>query len=308
MSTSDRSQTADAKARRAGTASLSGRASVHRIALVLLPLLALLPLEAAAASLDRLRETGEVRIGYRQDAAPFSYENAVGEAAGYSVDLCKAVAARLKDQLALDKITLRYVPVGAEDRFDALEDGRIDLLCGATTATLSRRERVDFSIATFVDGASVLFRDDGPDNFQALAGRKVGVRGATTTEEALRNTLEDLAIDAEIVAVSSHDDGLQKLEAGEIAAYFGDRAILLYLAGESDDPARLMLSERYYTVEPYALGLPRGDGAFRLAVDRALSRIYRSGAIEGIFGAAFGPKVEPSELVKALYVISALPE
>lgn len=281
---------------------------MHRIAPVWLLLLALLPVEGAAATLDRLRETGELRIGYRQDAVPFSYEDTLGEAAGYSVELCKAVAAHLKDQLALDQLTLRYVPVSAEDRFDAIEDGRIDLLCGATTATLSRRERVDFSIATFVDGASVLFRADGPDSFQALAGRKVGVRDATTTEEALVNTLEDLAIDAETVAVSSHDQGLQQLEAGEIAAYFGDRAILLYLAGQSDDPARLMLSERYYTVEPYALGLPRGDGAFRLAVDRALSRIYRSGAIEDVFAGAFGPKVEPSELVKALYVISALPE
>lgn len=281
---------------------------MHRIAPVLLLVFALLPVEGGAATLDRLRETGELRIGYRPDAVPFSYEDTLGEAAGYSVELCKAVAAHLKEQLGLGKITLRYVPVSAEERFDAIEEGEIDLLCGATTATLSRRERVDFSIATFVDGASVLFRDDGPDNFQALAGRKVGVRGATTTEEALRNTLNDLGIDAAIVAVSSHDEGLHKLEAGEIAAYFGDRAILLFLAGESDDPASLMLSERYYTVEPYALGLPRGDGAFRLAVDRALSRIFRSGAIEGILAGAFGPKVEPSELVKALYVISALPE
>jgi len=281
---------------------------MRRIAFALGFLTALLPFVGTAATLERLRESGELRIGYRQDAAPFSYEDALGEAAGYSVALCRAVAMRLEDQLGLDPITLRYVPVSAEDRFAAIEDGRIDLLCGATTATLSRRERVDFSIATFVDGASVLYRADGPDNFRALAGDKVGVRDATTTQEALENTLEDLDLEVEIVAVSDHDEGLQRLEAGEIAAYFGDRAILLYLAGKSDDPERLRLSDQYYTVEPYALALPRGDGAFRLAVDRALSRIYRSGAIERVFAGAFGPDVQPSELVKALYVISALPE
>lgn len=270
--------------------------------------LLLWPAVTSAATLDRLRETGEIRIGYRQDAVPFSYENDLGEAAGYSVDLCRAVAAHLETELALDDLAVAYVPVSAENRFEAVRDGRVDLLCGATSVTLARREMVDFSIATFVDGASVLFRSDGPDDFQGLADGRVGVRSATTTEEALRNTLDDMDLDVDIVAVSSHDEGLSLLEVGEITAYFGDRAILQYLARASAEPGELRLSERYFTIEPYALALPRGDGAFRLAVDEALSRLYRSGDIERIFTGAFGPEADPSELLKALYVISALPE
>lgn len=263
---------------------------------------------ASAQTLDRLRETGELRVGYRQDAAPFSYADALGEATGYSVDLCRAVAAHLKTGLEFDRLAIDYVPVDAEGRFEAVRAGRVDLLCGATTATLARREMVDFSIATFVDGASVLFRADGPDDFESLAGARVGVRGATTTEEALRNTVDDMDLEVEIVAVPSHDEGLRLLEAGEITAYFGDRAILLFLAIRSAEPGDLRLSERYFTVEPYALALPRGDDAFRLAVDRALSRLYRDGEIERIFTGAFGAEAEPSELLRALYVISALPE
>lgn len=268
----------------------------------------LLPPLAGAETLERVRESGELRLGYRKDAAPFSYEDARQGAAGYSVALCRAVAAHIEKELGLGGLELSYVPVGAEDRFDAIADGRIDLLCGATTATLSRRERVDFSIPTFVDGASVLYRRDGPASFEGLAGGKVGVRGATTTEDALRNTLDELDLEVEVVAVEDHSEGLRLLEAGEIAAYFGDRAILLYLAARSEKPAELRLSGRYYTVEPYALALGKGDGDFRLAVDRALSRIYRSGEIERIFIASFGPEAEPSELLEALYVISALPE
>jgi ABC-type amino acid transport substrate-binding protein len=200
------------------------------------------------------------------------------------------------------------VPVTTADRFDAIEDGKIDLLCGATTATLKRRERVDFSVPTFIDGAGVLLRKDGPATFANLAGKKVGVRAATTTEEALKNTLERQRMEATVVLVDSHEDGLAKLEAGEIAAYFADQGILIFLISRSKTPDNLRLGERQFTLEPYALGLSRGDTDFRLAVDRSLSRLYRSGEVERIFKNNFGANATQSELLRALYVISALPE
>ena len=261
---------------------------------------------AAAQTLERIQETGTIRLGYRTDAIPFAYESEGGEPAGYSVELCRGVAASVEEQLGLDTLEIAYVPVTAENRFEAIQNGEIDLLCGPTSATLSRREIVDFSIPTFVDGASVLLPAEGPASFEELGGKKVGVRGGTTTEEALENTLAETGVDAEVVPVTSHDEGLAKLESGEISAYFADQAILIFLGAQSDTPLRL--SDRAFTIEPYALALPHGDDAFRLAVDRALSRIYRSGGIERIFVETFGPKAKPSALVQALYLISALPD
>lgn len=275
---------------------------------LILAVVLLLPIAAGAATLDRVRETGVLKIGHREDAAPYSYVDQAGEAAGYSVALCQQVAMHLEQALGLDEIRLEYVSVGAEDRLEVVREGRVDLLCEATTATLSRREVVDFSLPIFVDGASVLYRADGPANFEGLAGQTVGVHGGTTTEEALRNTLETLGIDAEVLVVSDHDEGLGRLQAGELAAYFADRAILTHLAQESGAAGGLRLSERYFTMEPYALALARGDADFRLAVDRALSRIYRSGEISRIFHASFGAETQPSAVVRALYLISALPE
>jgi polar amino acid transport system substrate-binding protein/glutamate/aspartate transport system substrate-binding protein len=263
---------------------------------------------SAAGTLDKLRKTGVLTMGYREDAIPFSYKSDIGEAVGYTVDLCRTIASRLKADLGLGKLSIDYVPVTTEDRFKAVKDGRIDILCGATTATLSRRELVDFSLPTFISGASVLLRADGPEGMKALGGHKVGVRGSTTTEEALRNTLTKLSVDAEVVTVSDHQDGLQRLEKGEISAYFGDRAILIFLAAKSKARGNLRLSDQHFTVEPYALALPRGDHDFRLAVDRTLSRVYRSGAIETLFTSTFGKAAQPTGLLQALYVINALPE
>jgi len=269
--------------------------------------LGLLAVDASAATLDRITQSGAIKIAYRADAPPYSYTNDNNEPSGYTVDLCRAVTESLKAQLSLQKISIEYVPVTAENRFEMIQNGDADMLCGATTATLSRRELIDFSLSVFVDGAGVLFRADGPKSFEALAGHKIGVRAGTTTEEALKNTLKGLAIDAEVVAVSDHDDGLQKLEANKVSAYFADQAILLFLATKSKSSKELRLSKRFFTHEPYAIGLPHGDSDFRWAVDRAISRIYRTGAIKPIFDKNFGAAT-PSGIVQALYLINALPE
>ena len=263
---------------------------------------------ASADTLDRIKKSGVVKIAYRTDAPPYSFKNAVGEPSGYTVDLCRAVAVGLRAQLGLEQISVDYVPVTTKDRFEVIQAEKADMLCGATTATLSRRDLVDFSVPVFVDGASVLYRTDGPSNFEALAGKKIGVRANTTTEEALGNTLKKMAINAEVIAVSSHDDGLNKLASKEIQAYFADQAILLFLMVKNPTArAELNLSNRFFTHEPYAIGLHRGDSDFRLAVDRALSRIYRSGKIKAIFKENFGT-VSPSDMIRAMFIVSALPE
>ena len=262
---------------------------------------------AEADVLARLSQGEPLRIGFREDAAPFSYRNDLGNPVGFSIELCGVVVRDLKRELDLPDLLVEFIPVGAEDRFEALQDGTIDLLCGATTATLSRREIVDFSIPTFIDGASVLYRKDGPADFESLSGHRVGVRGGTTTETALRAALAELSVDAEVVSLSDHKDGLEMLERGELSAYFADQSILLFLLLKSGAQDRLWLSGRFFTREPYALALPRGDDDFRLFVDRSLSRLYRSGEIGGLFTKSFG-MAKPSQLVEALYLINALPE
>ena len=260
--------------------------------------------ELGAASLDDLRQSGTLKIAYREDAIPFSLKSAIGEPTGLIVNLCRAVVAKMAADLSMAEIKITYVPVTAANRFDAIEKGQADLLCEATTQTLARRKQVDFSIPTFVDGAGMMIRDDGPRSLEGLAGKKIGLLAGTTTETAVRNSLKA----PEIIAVKSHQDGLGMLDRGEIVAYFADRSILLYLATQSDAPKRLRVAEQSLTLEPYALALRRGDTDFRLAVDRALSRIYRSGEIAEMYSALFGKNFDMSPALQALYQFSGLPD
>jgi ABC-type amino acid transport substrate-binding protein len=127
---------------------------------------------ASAGVLDRISQEKAIRIAYREDAPPFSYKDKIGEPVGFMVDLCREVAKKLADQLQLASLNVVYVPVTAADRFEAIRQQEADLLCEPTSATLSRREIVGFSIPTFVDGASLMIRADGPHDLKAMAGQE----------------------------------------------------------------------------------------------------------------------------------------
>jgi polar amino acid transport system substrate-binding protein/glutamate/aspartate transport system substrate-binding protein len=257
---------------------------------------------AAAGVLDRIKETGTVHFGYREDAAPLSFKGPEGKPSGYSVLTCDAVAASLATQLGTEALKVDWQPVTASDRFDAVAGGKIDLLCGAATITLTRREQVDFSLPTFVDGAAVILPRDADPEFDALAGKKIGVHTGTSTEEILSNTLEAKGMQATVVAFDSHDAGLAALESGEIDAYFGDQSILFGLFFASDLSESLVVSENTLTIEKHGLALPRGDTDFRLAVDRAVSELYRSGRMVEFFKTAF-PGASPGIALQALFLL-----
>ena len=125
----------------------------------------------AAGTLDRIAQDKAIRIAFREDAPPFSAKGKDPEPVGFMVDLCREVAKKLGEQLKLPALKVVYVPVTAANRFDAIKDGKADLLCEPTTATLSRRQVVDFSIPTFVDGAGLMIQAGGPEGFEG-AGRQ----------------------------------------------------------------------------------------------------------------------------------------
>lgn len=266
-----------------------------------------LPVTAHAATLDRVRESNTFRIGVREDAAPFSYRNERNEPAGYVVELCRIIADQVRDAIGVERLPVEPIGVTADNGFQAVANGEIDLLCGATTMTIARRDQVEFSVPIFIDGAGVVIRRGGASSLRDFAGQKVGVRGGTTTERSLRASLNELGVGTEIVTFDNHEAGLGALRSQEIAGYFADRAILIHqLEQDRTANADLALSDQYFTYETYGLAFAKGDPAFRDLVDRTLSRIYRSRAINDVFKRGFGEQANPSDVLQALYLISAM--
>jgi glutamate/aspartate transport system substrate-binding protein len=140
-----------------------------------------------------------------------------------------------------------------------------------------------------------------------LAGKRVGVIPHTTTENALAAALAGASIQATVIPVTEVGDGLRGLAEGRLDAYASDRLLLAGLMTTASNPAKLRLSEEYFSHEPYGLMMRRGDNAFQAQVNRTLSALYRSGLVQ-IYERWFGPFEKAAPLVKALYLLHSWPD
>ena len=261
-------------------------------------------------TLTKIVRSGEFVIGYRADSSPLSYENGDGEPSGYSVDLCRRVAASIKSLFPEENIETKFVRVSSDERMSAVVDGDIDIECGSTTITLSRQEEVDFSLPTFVTGGSILsLTASGIQDVSNLSGKKVGVTKGTTTVHQLQTHLQEKLIDAEIVLIEDRNVGMNLLNAGEIDALASDQIVLIGQLIEARIPSKYSIISEIYSYEPYGFVVRRNDADFRLAVNRALAQIYRSGEHSDIFYkwiGRIGISVPP--ILAAMYQLSAIPE
>ncbi|MDJ0701510.1 MAG: amino acid ABC transporter substrate-binding protein [Woeseiaceae bacterium] len=268
------------------------------------------PAHDAEGTLEKIERTGEFVIGYRADASPLSYVNADGQPSGYSVDLCRRIAAAVNAHFGDQSIETVYRRIDADDRIAAVVEGRIDIECGSTTITLSRQEQVDFTLPTFVTGGSVLsLTKTGIRSLADLAGKKVGVAKGTTTVEEVEHLLQQSLIDAEVVIVDNRDIGMKMLNRGDIDALASDQIVLIGQVIEAIDPKRYSLVSEVFSYEPYGLVLRRNDADFRLLVNRALSQLYASGEHADIFYKWIGRiGITLPPILGAMYQLSTIPE
>jgi glutamate/aspartate transport system substrate-binding protein len=287
---------------------MAPKASLVVVGLLTVAAAAPRPAAGLEGTLKKIKDSGTIVIGFRETARPFSFRDADGQPAGYSVDMCRRIVPAVADAVGLAELKTTFVPVTAESRIDAVANGRVDIECGSTTNTLSREERVDFTHMTFVDGGSLLVVDGlGIRRVSDLAGKRVAVIPDTTTAPALGEALAQTSTTATVIHVKTHREGLELLEAGRAEAYASDRTILIGIGRQARQPERYALADELFSYEPYGFMVRRNDAAFRLVVNRAISHLYRTGEITDIYRRWLGDMGEPGLALRIMYRLFNLP-
>ena len=198
-----------------------------------------------------------------------------------------------------------------EQRLSAIEKGEVDIECGATTVTLSRRERVDFTLMTFITGSAVLSRKANPiGGIDDIDGTRIAVLSGTTTEDVMRQVIEYNEFNVELRLISSHDEGMELLNSRKVDGYASDRAMLIgQVFRNANAQKQYAMTRTALSFEPYAMMIPRGDTEFRLVADRALASLFRGARIRRVYHNWFGRYGEPlSKIVEAMYQFQAVGE
>jgi ABC-type amino acid transport substrate-binding protein len=267
------------------------------------------PAVAQTGTLEKIRSSGTITLGYINDAAPFSSVDAKGEPQGYSVELCREIARGIGAQLGLAKLETRWVALTIQNRLEAVSARQVDLECSTTTWTLSRQRNVDFSLITFVDGGSVLTRAaSGLGRLADLNGKRVAVIKGTTTERALRDSLARYSVNAQVLTVSTRPEGLKLVEEAKVEGFAADRTTLIGAVLAKQTGAAYRLLDEDFSIEPYVFALPSGDHEYRIAVNRVLARLFRSGDITKVYDRWLGPLGPPSALLSATYFVQGISE
>jgi ABC-type amino acid transport substrate-binding protein len=246
-------------------------------------------------TLKTIHDRGTILIGVRDSAIPFSFLNKSGQPIGFSVDLCRGIAADVAAALNADLlesdapawqkgVRIRFVPVAADERLPKVISGAVDLECGSTTATEARAKTVAFSPVFFLAGTKLMTKRDDPiASYRDLAGKVVAVSAGTTNAEAMKR----LAARATPAFMVKETDGLPTaydlLAKGEAAAFASDDILLSGLLATRPDGKRFHVIGDYLSYEPYAIMLRRDDPDFSAQVKRSFERMAAEGTLHALY-------------------------
>ncbi len=268
-------------ARKLNAMSIFTRARVYRA--LALSLCSVAAACASADTLSRIRERGEFRLGHRQSSMPFSYIDATGAPVGYSLDICQKIFERVKTELKLPALKLKYVLVQPSDRIQAVKESRIDVECGSTTHTAARAKDVDFSYSIFFAGARFAAKKEANlREWQDLRGKTIAVTEKTTTETALGTMNKDRNMNLKLVLVKDHAEGFRRMQAGETDAVANDDAMLYGLINAASKPKDFDFVGKHISVEPYGIMYAKGDAPMNALVDATILSLFKSGEIRQI--------------------------
>jgi len=231
-------------------------------------------------TLAKVRSSGTIVLGYRESSVPFSYLSARREPIGYSVELCKALVGSIED--AINKsVTIRWVPVTAASRIDAVAGGQVDLECGSTTSNLERQKRVAFSPTMFVSGTKLMVKKGSPvRSFRDLKGRKVVVTAGTTNEKALRDLNERFKVGMEIVVSPDHAQSFAQVVGGQADAFATDDVLLYGLIAQNAAKGEYLVLGEFLSYDPYGIMFRKDDPQLAKVVQDAFQVLAEDGEIE----------------------------
>jgi len=265
-------------------------------------------------------------VGYHAGARPFSYENESGKPVGFGVEVCQKVFEVAAKELGLADVQQSWVPVTMANRLELMRSKKIQLVCGEPVTATARKD-VAFTIPIFQGGVGALVRADAPARLtkaladkpsapdkplwrgtpteQLLQTQTISVVAGTPTEKVVADALTRLQLSSKVAPVKNYAEGVQAVLERKANVFFADRSILLDAVKRNPSFSDLKVIDRRFTHGPVAIALPLGKEEARLALDRALGRLYVTPDFRALYAKWFG---EPDADTVAFYRQITLPE
>ena len=246
-------------------------------------------------TLQKIYETGVIRIGHRENSPPFAFLDAQRRPIGYSLDLCDVVIEQVGEHVHRS-LRVEYVPVSPTNRFDLVNSGAVDLECGSTTASAERRTVFDFSPVIFVTGTKLLVkRGSGIRSLRDLQGKTVVLTSGTVHADTVPRLAQRQKVALQVVFAPDHDASFKILAEGKADAFANDDIQLYGAIAVRNAASDYRVVGDFLTYADYALMFRRGDAEFAEVVNQAFERMARSGETRAIYRRWFEQRLPDGE-------------
>jgi general L-amino acid transport system substrate-binding protein len=215
----------------------------------------------AAATLENVRERGNLRCGVNGEVQGLSYQDDGGSWSGLDVDFCRAVAAAVLG----DSAKVELIPLSTAERLDALRDGRIDLLSRNTTWTLSRDLAHDMTFVgvLYFDGQGFMVRRD--TNLMStleLSGKHVCALADSTSPDNARSYFTRHRMELELATFDTLEAAKRAYLEGKCDTLTTDQSQLHSLRTSLEDPRAHRILPEIISKEPLSPAVRKGDTAW----------------------------------------------
>jgi glutamate/aspartate transport system substrate-binding protein len=230
--------------------------------------------EGLSPTLDNIKRTHVVRLGYRESSPPFSFLDHSNRPIGYSLELCEAIVEEIGVEVDDANLKVEYVKVTSDDRIPAVTENKIDLECGSTTANAERAKLVAFSPLMFVAGTKLMVPKASTISAPTdLKGKTVVVTKGTTNEQAMHAIDKKFTLGLNIVTSPDHEQSYQMLVDGKADAFATDDILLYGLIARHKSQDKFKVTGDYLSYDPYGIMYRKGEPQLTAVVERAFRKL-----------------------------------
>jgi len=248
--------------------------------------------------LKKIKESGELTLGYRESSIPFSYLDDKAQPVGYSIELCGKVVDAIKAELKMPGLKVNRQAVTSQNRIPLVANGTVQLECGSTVNNAERQAQVGFSVTSFIVATRFVAKKSANyKTVEDLKGKTVACTSGTNTVKRVRELNEARGLNMTILNGKDHAESMLLVTSGRAEAFFEDDILLTGMVATSADPTGYVLSTEGYSVDPYAIMFAKDDPEFKRLVDSTLAGLYKSGEIGKIYERWFMKPIPPKGIV-----------
>ena len=262
----------------------------------------------APDTLGKIKSSGTITLGVRS-ASGLSFATGSGQYGGFHTEMAKVIASDIQKKLAMSKMDTKLQEVTSQNRIPLVTNGTVDLECGSTTNTTARQKDVDFAMTTYVEEGRIATKaDSGIKTLADLNGRNLATTAGTTSVQFLRKHERAKGIDFKEVIAKDHGESWLNLETGRADAFVMDGSVLMANKSKSKNPGAFAILPEVLSLEPIACMLPKGDTAFKNAVDESIKRQIADGSLAKLYDKWFMQPIAPSNTTIGLPLSAATKE